>query len=104
MDKIWRTISGMVLAGAMTIAMANRTYAENDETVFPETPPAAIAESTVETPDPAQETVSEEEDVSSEEETSTEETDSLEKESAGSEDETASSEEKTVPLPIGCCW
>ncbi len=107
MDKIWQTISGLVLAGAMTITMADRTYAENDETVIPETPPAAIAESTVETPSSVQETVSEEEDVSSEEETAPEETegaaaaeeetDSLEKESAGSEEEPVSSEEKNDP-------
>lgn len=106
MDKIWQTISGLVFAAVMTISMANRTYAENDETILPETPPAAIAESANETTASMQETVSEGEEVSSEEKTASEDTedaaakgedkDPLEEESADPEDESVSSEEESA--------
>ena len=100
MDKIWQTISGLVFAAVMSVTLANKTYAENDETILPETPPAAIAE---ETQVPVQDEVSggevsEEESVSAEEEAVPEEECAPDEEEVPSEDESAAAEEEEAVL------
>lgn len=57
MDKIWAKISGLFFAAVMTVTLANKTIAENDEPTLPDTPPAAIGEATEESSAPALETV-----------------------------------------------